>query len=282
MLKYTSMFLDILLETLLDSLKMLPFLLVAYFLIELIERKGSAKLEAVLVKSGRFGFIPGALLGLIPQCGFSGMAANLYGGNVITLGTLIAVFVSTSDEAVPLLIASKNNSSQLVKLLILKLLFALIAGFMVDLFSKKGTETHVGDVDCHDHKESESLFVATLRHTLHVFIFIFITTLVLNVAVALIGEERFASFIENAGIFQIFAAGLVGMIPNCASSVLLTQMYTAGQLSFPAMFAGLCTGAGIGPLVLFRVLNDKKRCITILALLYAIGIICGLAVNMLQ
>lgn len=260
---------------------MLPFLLVAYFVIELIERHGSEKLENILTRDSRYAFIPASFLGLIPQCGFSGMAANLYAGNVISLATLVAVFISTSDEAIPLLIASGGNLGPLIKLLVLKLVTALIAGFIIELFCKKGKQVSIEEVDCHDHNENESIWVATLRHTAQVFFFIFITILLTSLLVAYIGEDNIISFVQNAGALQILAAGLIGMIPNCASSVLLTQMFAAGQLSFAAMFAGLCAGAGIGPLVLVKTITDKKRCISILALLYLIGITAGFLVDLL-
>lgn len=274
------MFIDVLLDTLLDSLKMLPFLLAAYFVIEFLERNASDKLEKLLKKGGRLGFIPGALLGLIPQCGFSGMAANLFSGGVITAGTLIAVFLSTSDEAVPLLIAAPDRWKSLVVLLTLKLFCALLAGFLADfVFRVKGG--YSGDlkgVDCHDHDEEESLIMAAIRHTAIIMGFIFLTLFCINYLVEAIGSDQLAALIGKAGIFQIFAAGLVGMIPNCASSVLLTQMYAAGQLSFAAMFAGLCTGSGIGTLVLLRSEKNKGRAFKILGILYLLGTAFGLII----
>lgn len=278
------MFLEVLIDTLLDCLKMLPFLLVAYFVIEYIERSGSEKIEKALAGGGKYGFVPGAFLGLIPQCGFSGMAANLFSGNVITLGTLIAVFISTSDEAVPLLIATPDGWKSLLPLLGLKLIAALIAGFLTDFVIMKimpkelkgGYLENNSRVDCHDHDEHESLIAATLRHTGIIMLSIFIILLILNLAVELIGSERIAEFIRSTGVLQCLITPLIGMIPNCASSVLLTQMYSAGQLPFSSMFAGLCAGSGIGTLVLIRTEENKKKVLAILGLIYVYSVIIGL------
>lgn len=278
------MFLEVLLDTFLDCLKMLPFLLAAYFVIEYIERSGSKKIEKALAGGGKFGFVPGAFLGLIPQCGFSGMAANLFAGNVITLGTLVAVFISTSDEAVPLLIATPEGWKSLLLLLGLKLIAALAAGFVTDFAIMKmlpekyrcGYIQNDTKVDCHDHDEHESLIVATLRHTGIIMISIFIILLIINLAVEYIGSERLADFIQGTGVLQFLITPLIGMIPNCASSVLLTQMYAAGQLPFSSMFAGLCAGSGIGTLVLIRAEEDKRKVIVILGLIYAYSVIIGL------
>lgn len=283
------MFWDILIDTFLDTLKMLPFLLVAYFVIELIERKGSDKLASILSGGGYFGFATGAILGLVPQCGFSGMAANFYSAGVITIGTLISVFISTSDEAIPLLLAMPDNWKSLVTLLVLKLVFAILFGFITDFVIKRfipatyrgGYKGDIHDIDCHDHHEEEGLFIATLRHTGIIAIYIFVTLLLVNLITSWIGDERLTSIIDNAGSLQIFVAGLIGMIPNCGSSVLLTQMYANGHLSFAAMFAGLCSGSGIGTLVLIQTEKNKRRAASILALIYIYGIVAGLMVSLL-
>ncbi len=281
------MFLEVLLDTFLDCLKMLPFLLAAYFVIEYIERSQSDRIEQALAGGGRFGFVPGAFLGLIPQCGFSGMAADLYSGNVITLGTLVAVFISTSDEAVPLLIATPEGWKSLILLLVMKLVFALIAGFLTDFAVKRllpadlkgGYIENSTRVDCHDHDEHESLLIATLRHTGIIMLSIFIILLLINLAVEYVGDERIAGFIQSTGVMQFLITPLIGMIPNCASSVLLTQMYAAGQLPFASMFAGLCAGSGIGTLVLIRTEKNKKRVLAILGIIYVYSVIVGLVLS---
>jgi len=282
------MFISVLIDTILDCLRMLPFLLVAYFLIEYLERTQSEKLEAALGKGGKYGYIPGAFLGLIPQCGFSGMAANLYAGNVITFGTLVAVFLSTSDEALPLLIANPSEWKSLGALLGLKLVYALIAGFLCDVVLRKlmpaslrgGFSGSASDVDCHDHHESESLIIATLRHTGIIMAWIFVILLLINLGVGLIGEENLESFITASGKWSILVCAFIGLIPNCASSVLLTQMYASGALSFAAMFAGLCSGSGIGTLVLLKAEKNKGRAIVVLALMYIFGVAGGLILSL--
>jgi len=282
------MFISVLIDTVLDCLKMLPFLLVAYFLIEYLERTQSERLEAALGKGGKYGFIPGAFLGLIPQCGFSGMAANLYSGNVITLGTLAAVFISTSDEALPLLIANPAAWKSLALLLVLKLVYALFAGFFCDFMLKRiipkslrgGFTGDVHEVDCHDHNESESLVVATLRHTGIIMAWIFGILLLINLGVELIGEDNLENLIAASGHWSILVCALIGLIPNCASSVLLTQMYASGALSFAAMFAGLCSGSGIGTLVLLKAEKNKSRAVVVLALMYLLGVAGGLILSL--
>jgi len=283
-------FISVLIDTFFDCLRMLPFLLVAYFLIEYLERTQSERLEAALGKGGKFGFIPGALLGLIPQCGFSGMAANLYAGSVITLGTLTAVFISTSDEALPLLIANPEGWRSLGVLMLLKLIYALLVGFFLDIVLRKiipapirgGFNGSSAEIDCHDHDESESLITATLRHTGIILAWIFVILLLINLGVELIGEDNLERFIAASGRWSILVCALIGLIPNCASSVLLTQMYASGALSFAAMFAGLCSGSGIGTLVLLKAEKNKSRAVILLALMYILGVAGGLIVSLLQ
>lgn len=284
---------DLFLDAAIDSLKMLPFLFLAYWLIEYIERRHSSRIEKILASGGRFGFAPGAVLGLVPQCGFSAMAANLYGSRVITLGTLLAVFLATSDEAIPLMLASPDAWRSLLPLLGVKLLVALLAGFLVDFVlcrflpeSVRGGYAGGGSekVDCHSHEtvERDSLFGAACKHTLHIFIYIFIFNLALGALVSFVGEETIAALLKASGAFQPLLAGLIGLIPNCASSILLTQLYTAGQITFGSVVAGLCTGAGVGLAVLLRVNKSAKQNLFIIGLLYALGVaagmICGLFV----
>lgn len=275
---------EILFDALADSLRMLPFLFAAYWLIEYVERRHSERVERALAGGGRFGFVPGALLGLLPQCGFSAMAANLYASRVITLGTLLAVFLATSDEAVPLLLASPGHWRQLALLLGVKLTVALAAGFCIDFVLKGAVPRalrggYLGsatDVDCHDHEEADGILKAAVRHTRHIFLFILAFNLALGVLAACVGEDAVGAFLAGAGPWQPAVAGLVGMIPNCVSSVLLTQLYMAGQLSLSGAVAGLCTGAGVGLAVLLRANKSWKQNLFIAALLYGVGVAAGL------
>ena len=271
-----------------DSVKMLPFLFAAYLLIEFLEHRHSETVERVLAGGGRFGFLPGAVLGLVPQCGFSAMAANLYGSKVITLGTLIAVFIATSDEAVPILAAMPGQWGALAKLLAAKLLAAVAAGFLLDVGLKKavpqnlrgGFSGHAGDVDCHDHEAKQSVFVAALRHTLHIFLYIFLFNLVLGAVVHAVGADAIGSFVARAGLWQPVLAGLVGLVPNCAASILLTQLYAVGQLSFAGAVAGLSTSAGVGLAVLFRANKSVKQNVFIVGLLYVLGVCAGMVAGL--
>lgn len=281
---------DIILDALLDSVKMLPFLFAAYWLIEYVEHRHSQGIENALAGGGQFGFIPGSVLGLLPQCGFSAMAANLYSSKVITLGTLLAVFLATSDEAVPLLIANPEHWKSLSMILIVKVCVALIAGFCIDFVFRgmipagvRGGYTGSSKtVDCHEHEEKDGILKAAVKHTLHIFVFILLFNLVLGAIVHAVGEETVASFLTASGPLQPLLAGLVGLVPNCAASVLITQLYAAGSLSFGGVVAGLCTGAGVGLAVLFRTNKSMKQNFFILGLLYVLGVsagyICGLFV----
>lgn len=276
--------LDILLDAGLDTAKMLPFLFFAYAIIEYIEQKYSKNIEGYLSGGGRFGFVTGAVLGLVPQCGFSAMAASLYASKAITAGTIIAVFLSTSDEAIPVLLASSNSGIDIALLLGAKLIVALIAGFMVDFILKrtisadlKGGYTGNGEtVECEKHIENDSILVSAVKHTLRIGVFVFIVNLVLGAITGFVGEEAIAGFISGWGFLQPVIAGLIGLIPNCAISIALTQLYAVGTLSFGGMLAGLCTGAGAGLLVLIRTNKNVKQNVFIVGSVYVTGVLAGL------
>lgn len=287
--------LHVILETLVDSLKMLPFLFVSYLIIEWIEHKSSDKLKKILSKSGKYGPAAGAALGLVPQCGFSVTASNLYSGRVITLGTLIAVFLATSDEAIPVLLSHPNSMMELVKVLAVKFVIAFVAGMLIDLVmnkfkDKKESEEakveqaheHMHEVCSHCHCESKGILRPAIKHTLNIFVFIFIVSFVMHIAVHAIGEDNLSKILMQGSIFQPFVAGLIGLIPNCASSVLLTELYLAGNISFGAIIAGLATGAGIGLAVLFKSNHNQKENLKILGLLYALGVFSGILVQIIE
>ena len=272
-----------------DSVRMLPFLFAAYWFIEYIEHRHSAGLERVLAGGGRFGLVPAAALGLVPQCGFSAMAANLYGSKVITLGTLLAVFIATSDEAIPILIAMPDKWDSMFLLIGWKLIVALAAGVCIDVLFKRfipasvrgGYAGSMNEVDCHDHEEQDSILVAAVKHTLHIFLYIQIFNFVMGLAVEWIGEDAISALLAQAGMFQPVAAGLLGLVPNCAASVLITQLYAAGSLSLGGAVPGLSTSAGVGLAVLFRTNRSAKQNVFITALLYMIGTVAGLFIQLL-
>lgn len=276
---------DILADTLLDSLKILPFLFLAFVIMELLEHRANGKIERFFAKAGKAGPAAGALLGCVPQCGFSVLCANLYSGGVVTLGTLIAVFLSTSDEAVLLLAAAPQQLPALFKLLLCKVVIAVAAGYLVDFFGRKRNRQSVGslhEICDHEHcgcEKHNNIWIPALLHTVKIFGFLLLFTFLLNFLVALLGHERLETLLLHDSVFQPLAAALLGFLPNCAASVLLTQLYLEGTLSFGAVVAGLCTGAGAGLLVLFRENRHVKDNLKIMAILYAVAAVSGVVLQ---
>ena len=268
-----ELFLDVLGESLVDTAEMLPFLFLAYLLIEYIEHRHGERIEALLAGGGRWGAVPGALLGCVPQCGFSAIASNFYASRVITLGTLMAVYLATSDEAIPLLVSMPAYWDKLVVLMVIKVV-------------RGGYTGHADEVDCHEeHNDEEGnerpIWQAALRHTLEIFVFIFAFSLVFGLIVEGVGEDVFADLLGHMGFFQPVVAALVGLIPNCAASVLLTQLYVEGALRFSSLVAGLCTGAGVGLAVLWRANPSWKQNLFITGLTWAAGAFVGVAMQVI-
>lgn len=278
--------LDIILDALIDTAKMLPFLFAVYLLIEYLEHKASDKLANSLRKLGPFGPVGGALFGCIPQCGFSVAVSNLYSGRLVSLGTLIAVYIATSDEAVPILLSNPQSVGEVWKLIAAKAVIAILAGLLVDgvmkFFHRRGNEENepyhdlCEDCGCEEH----GILYSAIKHTAQIFAFLFVVSLILGFAIYLLGEERLDRVLMTDSAFQPFLAALIGLIPNCSASVVLTNLYAAGSLSFGSVVAGLSTGAGLGLVVLFRTNKNLKQNISITALLYAIGAISGLIINL--
>ncbi len=277
--------LEVLLDTLKDSIKLLPFLFIAYLIMEYIEHKTSDKTKSIIQKSGKFGPFLGGLLGIFPQCGFSAMAANLYAGRIITLGTLIAIFLSTSDEMLPILLSEAAPIDVILKILGIKLIIGMIAGFIIDLIlrKKEKQENKITEVCEHEHChcEEEGVLKSSIKHTLSVFIYIFIISLILNGVIYLIGEDNLSGLVLNKPILEPVISGIIGLIPNCASSVLLTKLYLSNVISVSCMLAGLLVGAGVGILILCKVNKNAKENAKIIALLYAIGVISGIILELI-
>lgn len=281
-------FADIFLDALIDSAKMLPFLFLAFLLMEFLEHKAGDKLVNFLRKSGggrAGGAAVGALIGCIPQCGFSVAASNLYAGRVISAGMLIAVFLSTSDEAVPVLLAHPDKIGMVWKLLLVKVIIAAIAGIAVDIVTKllkiKTDDESIGEI-CSESGcgcGSHGIWYSALKHTINIIIFILAVNLVLGTVMSLLGEETVEHFLGSMGVFQPLLAGLVGMIPNCAASVLITELYAEGAITFGSAVAGLCTGAGVGLAVLFRANKNLRENLAITGIVYAVGVISGMILN---
>ena len=271
-----ELFLDALLDALIDGVKMLPFLYLAYLLIEWLERHHGESIEGALAGGGRWGFIPGALLGCVPQCGFSAVASNLYASRVITPGTLLA--------------AEPSQWVTLVVLLACKVVFAIVGGWLLDIPLRHvlphslygGYEGHADDVDCHEeHEESSSIFMAALRHTLEIFVFILLFSFIISLLFEGFGEEPITAALSGMGIFQPMLTALVGLVPNCAVSVLLAQLYVQGAISFGSLFAGLTAGAGVGLAVLWRVNPSWKQNLFMTGLLWAVGAATGMLLQLL-
>ncbi|MBR2477184.1 MAG: arsenic efflux protein [Clostridia bacterium] len=263
------------------SVGTVPFLFLAYFVIEYIEKRSSDKMQRTMTRLGRFGPFGGAVLGCVPQCGFSASAANFYSNRVVTLGTLVAVFISTSDEAIPMLLSNSAHAGTVLKLLGAKVVIGALAGFVVDMLFKTSSAAHDEIHHKHGHccKDEEgfgSMLFAAAKHTLSTYAFIFIVSFILCAAVEKFGSERVGALFMSDTVFQPFIAALIGFIPNCASSVLLTQLYIEGTLSFGSAVAGLCTGAGVGLAVLFKENRPMKDNFKIMAILYAVSVIAGL------
>ena len=272
--------LDVIKDTVIDSLKLLPFLFLTFLLMEYFEHKMKNKSKKIVEKAGKFGPIIGSFLGVIPQCGFSVAATNLYATRIITLGTLISIYLSTSDEMLPILLSEKVEFSLIAEVLLIKIIVGIICGFIIDLVYRKKEKIEIQEF-CHDkHCDCEhSILKSTLKHTFDIFMFILIISFVLNLAFSYLGEEVISSILMKNSIFGSFLTSLLGLIPNCFSSVLITQLYLKNTISFASMIGGLLTGSGVALLVLFRVNKDKKQNFRILLLLYLIGALTGLLIS---
>jgi len=277
--------LHVLEHTLIDAIKLLPFLFLAYLVIELIEQKAGDKTTKLIKKAGRFGPVLGSLLGIVPQCGFSAAASNLYAGKIITMGTLIAIFLSTSDEMLPILISEAVPVETIAMILGIKVVIAIAVGMIIDLiFKKKCNEETKEEIhklcdEEHCHCEEHGVIWSSIKHTLQIFVYILIISLILNLIIYFIGEENIAKLVLNVPVLGPVISSLVGLIPNCASSVILTQVYLENIISIGSMIAGLLVNSGIGILVLFRVNKSKKENFTILGILYLVGIISGIILD---
>ena len=282
--------LDAILDAIIDSLKLLPFLFITYLLMELLENKASEKSLRVIKKSGKFGPILGSLLGIVPQCGFSAAAASLYAGKIISIGSLIAIFLSTSDEMLPILISSAAPISLIIKILFIKLIIGIVFGVIIDIiFTKKNNsnieddKTHIHDIceDEHCHCNEDGILRSSIKHTLHIFIYVFIIVLAITILINIIGEDSIANIMTKTNILGPFVSSLIGIIPNCASSVIITQLYLKDMITFGSLIAGLLMNSGIGMLILFRLNKNKKENFLILLILFVISIISGIIIDLI-
>ena len=269
-------------HSLIDTLKMLPILYISYLLMEFIEHRTGSRMDAVITKMHKTGPFWGALLGLLPQCGFSGAAAGLYAGGIATLGTLIAVFLSTSDEMLPLLLSSGAPIGLIGRILTVKFLCGLTAGLIIDVFVRRHThEIHELCAQERCSCERHNLWVASAIHCLQVGAIIFIVMFALEIIMELGGSDILSRLLSAIPLLGELVAALIGLIPSCSSSVLLTQLYLSGIITIGPLLAGLFANAGIGLLVLFRLNKNKKENLSILLLLYVISVLCGLLMRLI-
>lgn len=342
---------DFVVDALLDSLKILPFLLVCYVLIEVLEFFTANKIEQSKLLTGKWSTLFASSFGLIPQCGFSVVATDLFASKKIKIGTLLAVYIATSDEAVPILLTNPDKISALLPLLLIKFCLAVIFGYLIDLIFKKANkkrfeiaknekaieetknmglysnetfETHEEQCQIHEenqenseklekprHKHEEHdkhdeksshhhgccgheiegtaskkdlwkrFALHPLVHSLKIFVFILIVNLLMGGIIALVGEDKLVSFLTDSKGFAPLFAGLVGLIPNCASSVVLTELFTIGGISFGACLGGLIVNAGIAFVVLFKENKNMKENFSILGGMFAIGVVVGYVIQLI-
>lgn len=276
---------DCLMDGLIDTLKLLPYLFVTFLLLELIEHKFSKKSKKILSNNKKYGPVVGGLLGTLPQCGFSSMAANLFSARVITMGTLIAVFLSTSDEMLPIMISEKADIMILIKIIAFKVIIGIIIGFIVDLIYRKNIvkKDEIKEMCEHEHCDCEhdGIIKSSIKHTLKIGLFILIANLMINIIIFKVGEENVSNLLLNGNVLTYFISSLVGLIPNCAGSIIITELYLSNMISIGTMLAGLLTGSGLGILLLFKTNKNLKENLVILSIIYFVGVIIGTLVDLI-
>lgn len=277
---------EVLLHGFIDTLKLVLFLFLTYLFMEFIEHKASEKVKGMMTKAGCLGPAVGGVFGAVPQCGFSAAAANLYTGRVITLGTLIAVFLSTSDEMLPILVAGNMDIGKVMLILLYKCCVGIAVGFGIDFAMRmmkfQREQINIDEICDNDDCHCENGIVrSALHHTLSVSLFIFAVTVIVNSLVFFIGDEALSSSLFSLPVVSHILAALVGLIPNCASSVALTQFAMSGVISTGSMMSGLFAGAGVGILVLLKMNKRPKENLIILSLLVAFGVVFGLLADVI-
>lgn len=276
---------EVLLHGVLDTLKIVPFLFLTYLLMEFIEHRAGERFYRFMERSGKFGPAIGGLLGTVPQCGFSSVASNLFCARVISVGTLVAVFLSTSDEMLPILIGGAFEAKTVFGILGYKVLVSILVGFTVDLVLKLMHKER-GEVDIDELCENDNchcergILYSALHHTVSITIFIFIITLLINTAVFFIGEDNLSAIMYNKPVISHLIASVFGLIPNCAASVALTTFYTEGLITMGTMLSGLFAGAGVGLLVLIRVNKKMRENLIIIGILILTGFLAGLLADL--
>ena len=268
-----------------DTLTIIPFLFIAFLFMEYIEHKFNKKTKNIIERAGKSGPLLGSILGVFPQCGFSVMGTNFYAARIISLGTLVSIYLSTSDEMLPIMLSEGLKLSQIFYILFIKVVIAIIVGFLIDYIyrNKKVTKKVIHELceeehcDCHH----DGIIKSSIKHTLSIVLFIFITNLIITGLIETIGEDNMSEILFKNTIFGPFIASLFGLIPNCASSVIITELFLSGAISFGSLIAGLLTGSGIAILVLFKINKNLKENFHILGLVYFVGVISGIIIELI-
>lgn len=272
-------------HTLQESIWVIVVLFLTYLVMEWLEHHTGNKVEGAVQKAGKLGPVIGAMVGAVPQCGFSAAASNLYAGRLISMGTLIAIFLSTSDEMLPVMISARAPVQLIGGILLIKIVVAMAAGLVIDFVfhSKKEEHVHIHELCQEEHCHCEKgVLRSALTHTLQVGVFILLISFGLNLVLTLLGEDVLAELLLDRPVLGPVLAALVGLIPNCAASVVITELFLEGVLGAGAMMAGLLVSAGVGLLVLFRVNHHRKQNFQIVGLLYFIGVLVGIVIELIS
>ena len=275
-------------EAVAESINLIPFLFIIFLFIEIFENYFSEKIEKLSLSSRLWGPFVGSIIASIPQCGFSVIATMLYIKRFITLGTLIAIYVSTSDEAIPILLVHPESFSVIVPIVATKICIGMVAGYAVDFIFKSSLEKAPEKIEvcecgcCHNeiHSQVTNLFIHPLKHCFNVFIFILVVNCCLDFAFSFASNTINNLFNIHSGL-QVILASFVGLIPNCATSVLIVMLYLKHIIVFGALIAGLTSNAGLGLLVLFQNNEDKKECLKIVGILLFTAFIAGIILQIL-
>ncbi|MBQ8892635.1 MAG: arsenic efflux protein [Bacilli bacterium] len=276
---------ELIIDSLVDTLKILPYLFITFLILEFIEHKFSHKSSDILSKNKKFGPIIGGILGGIPQCGFSVAASRIFSSKIITIGTLISVYLATSDEMLPIMLSEKVDFLLIISIIGFKVLVGIIVGILVDLIYKKRNKSNVDINDiCHEEHcdcDSKGIIYSSVKHTLKIFLFILLANLIIGFVIETVGSDTLSNILLGKNILTYFGASLIGLIPNCASSVLITKLYISGLITVGTMLSGLLTGSGLGILILFKDNKNMKENIMILSIIYLVGVLVGILVDLI-
>ena len=272
---------EIIEDTILDLLKIIPFLFFAFLIIEFTEHKMNHNSETVIKKAGKLGPFIGSILGAIPQCGFSVLATNLYVTRIITLGTIISIYLSTSDEMLLIMIAEKADLKIILSFLTIKIIIGMISGFIIDLLANKTFKSSF-EICKKDHCDcNHNFIISALKHTIKTSLFVLIITFLLNTLFFYVDENVIKNILKVNSFLTPFISGLLGLIPNCGASVIITELYLRNILTFSESLAGLLTNSGVALLVLFRTNINIKENIKIVGILYFIGVVSAIILGLI-